>query len=50
MFKGDNFLFFFFFLVDQMSGLVENFNIGIFSDTISVINAKFCLVIVYIEL
>ena len=38
------------FLVGQVSGLVESFNIGIFSDTIHVINFKLCMVVVLIEL
>ena len=38
VFKGDNM-----FLVGQASGLVENFNIGIYSDIITVINAKLCM-------
>ena len=38
------------FLVDQLSGFVENFNIGIFSDTIIVIKIKLCMMILNIEL
>ena len=38
------------FLVGQVSGLVENLNIGIFSDTINVINVKFCMMVVFTEL
>ena len=38
------------FLVSQVSGLVENFNIGIFSDIGNVINVKLCMVILHIEL
>ena len=38
------------FLVDQVSGLVENWNIGMFSDTINVINAKLCMVVLFFEL
>ena len=38
------------FLVGQESGLVENFNIGIFSDTIHVTNVKLFMMVVYIEL
>ena len=38
------------FLCGQASGLVENFNIGIFSDTMNVINVKRCTVVVHIEL
>ena len=33
------------FLVSLVSGLVENFNIGIFSDTINVINVKLCMMV-----
>ena len=38
------------FLIGQMSGLVENFNIGIFSDTINVIYVKFLHEVLHIEL
>ena len=38
------------FLIGHVSGLVENFNIGIFSDTINVINVKPCTKILLIEL
>ena len=38
------------FLVGQVSGLVENFNIGIFSDTINGINVKLCMMVLNIEL
>ena len=38
------------FLVGQVSGLVENFSIGIFSDTIYVINVKVCMMVLLIEL
>ena len=38
------------FLVSQMSGLVKNFKIWIFSDTINVINVKLCTMILLIEL
>ena len=31
------------FLVGQMSGFVKNFNIGIFSDTINVLNVTLCM-------
>ena len=34
----------------QVSGLVENFNMGIFSDTINVINVKVCMMVVLTEL
>ena len=37
------------FLVGQVSGLVENFNIGIFSDTINVINIKLSMMVLHIE-
>ena len=33
----------------QVSGLVKNFNIGICSDTIHVINLKLCMVVLFIE-
>ena len=32
-----------------MSGLVENLNIGIYSDTINVINVKLCMMVLLIE-
>ena len=38
------------FLVGQVSRLVENINIGIFSDTINVMNVKFCMTVLRIEL
>ena len=38
------------FLVDQVSRLVENFNMGIFSDTVNVINVKLCMMILLVEL
>ena len=38
------------FLVGQVSGLVENFNIGIFSDTMNVTNVKLYMVVLHIEL
>ena len=38
------------FLVSQVSGLVENFNIGNFSDTINVISVKLCMVVLHTEL
>ena len=37
-------------LVGLVSRLVENFNIGIFSDTLKVINVKFCMMVIHIEL
>ena len=33
------------FWVDQVSVLVKNFNIGIFSDTINAINVKLCMMV-----
>ena len=38
------------FLVGQVSGLVENFHIVIYLDTITVINAKLCMVVLLIGL
>ena len=38
------------FLVGQVSGLVENFNTGIFSDIIKVTNVKLCMMVLLIEL
>ena len=38
------------FLIGQVSGFIENLNIGIFSDTITVINVKFCMIALHIEL
>ena len=38
------------FLVGQVSGLVEKFNIRTFSDTINAINVKFCMMLLNIEL
>ena len=38
------------FFMGQVSGLVENFNIGIYSDTINVINVKLCMMVLHIEL
>ena len=37
-------------LVGQVSGLFENFNIGIFSDTLNMINVKLCLMVLLNEL
>ena len=31
-----------------MSGLVEKFNIGIFSDTVNVINVKLCMMVLLV--
>ena len=33
-----------------MSGLVENFNIGIYSDIINAINVKLCMMVLLVEL
>ena len=38
------------FFFGQMFGLVENFNIGISTDTINVINVTLCMVVLLIEL
>ena len=38
------------FSIGQLSGLVENFEIGIFSDSINAINVKLCMVVLLIEL
>ena len=38
------------FFVGIVSELVKNFNIRIFSDTINVINATFCMMVLYIKL
>ena len=38
------------FLVFQVSGLVQIFNVGIFADIINVINLKFCMLVLHIEL
>ena len=45
MFKGNNLHV----LVDQVSGLVQNFYIGVFSDTVNVI-LKLCMMVLQIEL
>ena len=37
------------FWVSYVSGLVENINIGIFSDTTHVINVKLCMIVLFIE-
>ena len=37
-------------LVGQVSGLIENFNMGISSDTINVINVKLCMIVLIHEL
>ena len=38
------------FLVSPVSGLVENFNIGIFLDAINLINVRLCMMVLLIEL
>ena len=38
------------FFLGQLSGLVINFNIGIYSDTLTVINVKLCMMVLLIEL
>ena len=38
------------FCIGQVFGLVANFNIGIYSDTIKVINVKLCMMVLLIEL
>ena len=38
------------FLIGEVSGLVENFNIGIFSGTINVISVKLCVMVLLIDL
>ena len=38
------------YLVSKVSGLIENFNIGTFSDTLNVINVKLCMMVLHIEL
>ena len=38
------------FLVGQVSAFVRSFHIGIFSDTINVINIKLCIIVLLIEL
>ena len=38
------------FFISQLSGLVRNFNTGIYSDTRSVINVKLCMILLLIEL
>ena len=38
------------FLAGQVSGIVKNFNMGIFSDTINVMNVKLCMVVLLFEL
>ena len=38
------------FLIGQMSVLVKNFDIQIFSDTINIIKVKVCMMVLHIEL
>ena len=38
------------FFIGQVSGLVENFNTGIYSDSIVVMNVKLCTMVLLIEL
>ena len=38
------------FWVGQVSGLVKNFNIGIFRDTMNLIGVKLCMMVLHIEL
>ena len=38
------------FLVGQVSGIIENFNLGISLDTINVINFKLCIIVLHVEL
>ena len=38
------------FLVSQVSGIVRNFNVKIFSDTINVINIRLCMMVLPIAL
>ena len=38
------------FFTSQLSGLVENFNTGIYSDSIVVMNVKLCTMVLLIEL
>ena len=45
VFKGDNKKK----IVCQLSGLVENFNTGIYSDTINVINVKLCIMVLHFQ-
>ena len=46
MFKGDNYMFF----VSPVSGLVEKFNIVIYSGTKNVINVELCMTVLLTEL
>ena len=47
VFKGDNIDMF---LICRVAGLVENFNIGIFSKTMNVINVRLCMMVLHIGL
>ena len=47
MFKGDDLHVFGW---SKMSGLVENFSIGIFSDAMNVINVRLCMMVLHIEI
>ena len=38
------------FFIGHVPGLVKNFNIGIYSDTINVMNVKLCMMALLIEL
>ena len=38
------------FFVGQVSGLVENFSIGIYSNNINLINVKLCVMLLLIDL
>ena len=38
------------FFISQVSGVVENINIGIYSDTINVVNVRLCMMALLIEL
>ena len=38
------------FFVGQVTGLAENFNFGIYSDTLSVKNVKLCMIVLLIEI
>ena len=38
------------FLVHQVSGFIENFNIGMYSNTINVTVVKLCVMVLLIEL
>ena len=38
------------FFISQVSGLVANFNIGIYSDTMNMVRLKLCMMVLLIEL